>query len=75
MIVINQVDLFLLLILNPQPKIRKTVYSIPTPSDIEKHKKNPDYKDGTWALIEVDISKLSLKASEFKQALTIDRLP
>jgi len=35
---------------------------IPTPSDIEKHKENPDYKDGTWALIEVDISKLSLKS-------------
>lgn len=35
---------------------------IPTPMDIEKHRENSDYKDGTWALIEVDISKLSLKS-------------
>ena len=35
---------------------------IPTPSDIEVHKDNPDFKDGIWAIIEVDISKLSLKS-------------
>ena len=35
---------------------------IPTPTDIEKQRENPDYKDGTWALIEVDIIKLSLKS-------------
>ena len=34
---------------------------IPTPSDIEVHKSNPDYYQCIWALIEVDISKLSLK--------------
>ncbi|CCK80174.1 type II toxin-antitoxin system HicB family antitoxin [Desulfobacula toluolica] len=35
---------------------------IPTTTDIEKHKDDPNYKNGTWALIEVDISKLSLKS-------------
>ena len=35
---------------------------IPTPSDIEAHKSNPDYKDGIWAIVDVDISKLSLKS-------------
>ena len=35
---------------------------IPTPSDIEIHKINPDYQNGIWALIEIDISKLSLKS-------------
>jgi len=34
---------------------------IPTPSDIEVHKDKPDYRDGIWALVAVDISKLSLK--------------
>lgn len=35
---------------------------IPVPSDIEKHKDKPDYKDGVWAIVEVDLSKLSLKS-------------
>jgi predicted RNase H-like HicB family nuclease len=35
---------------------------IPTPSGIEAHKNNPDFKDGIWALVEVDLSKLSLKS-------------
>ena len=35
---------------------------IPIPSDIEVHKDNPDFKEGIWALVEVDISKLSLKS-------------
>ena len=35
---------------------------IPTPSDIEAHKNNPDYQDGIWAIVDVDISKLSLKS-------------
>jgi len=35
---------------------------IPTPLNIDIHKTNPDYKKGLWALIEVDISKLSLKS-------------
>ena len=35
---------------------------IPTAKSIENHKNNPDYQDGIWALIEIDISKLSLKS-------------
>lgn len=35
---------------------------IPTPSDIEVHRNKPDFKDGIWALVDVDISKLSLKS-------------
>jgi len=35
---------------------------IPTPLNIDIHKANTDYKKGLWALIEVDISKLSLKS-------------
>ena len=35
---------------------------VPTPSDIEVHKDNPLYNGGIWALVEVDISKLSLKS-------------
>jgi predicted RNase H-like HicB family nuclease len=35
---------------------------IPTPSDIELHMEHPDFKDGIWALVEVDINKLSLKS-------------
>ena len=35
---------------------------IPVAASIERHKANPDFKDGIWALVEVDISKLSLKS-------------
>ena len=35
---------------------------IPVPTSIENHRDNPDYKDGLWALVDIDISKLSLKA-------------
>ena len=35
---------------------------IPVPTSIESHKDNPNYKDGLWALVDIDISKLSLKA-------------
>jgi len=35
---------------------------IPVASNVEKHKDNPDFKDGIWALIDVDISRLSLKS-------------
>jgi len=35
---------------------------IPAPSDIESHQDQPDFKNGLWALVEVDISKLSLKS-------------
>ena len=35
---------------------------VPTAKSIEVHKDNPDYQDGIWALIEIDLSKLSLKS-------------
>ena len=35
---------------------------IPVPTPIESHRENADYKDGLWALVDIDISKLSLKA-------------
>ncbi len=35
---------------------------IPTPSDIEVHRNNSDFEDGIWALVQVDVSKLSLKS-------------
>ncbi|MDF1578887.1 MAG: type II toxin-antitoxin system HicB family antitoxin, partial [Desulfobulbales bacterium] len=35
---------------------------IPVATDIEKHKENSGYKDGVWALVDVDLSKLSLKS-------------
>jgi predicted RNase H-like HicB family nuclease len=34
---------------------------IPIPQTIEYHRGNPDYQDGVWALVEVDVSKLSGK--------------
>lgn len=34
----------------------------PVATTIEKHKDNPDFKDGLWALVEVDFSGLSLKS-------------
>jgi predicted RNase H-like HicB family nuclease len=35
---------------------------IPTPTSIEHHQANPDYAGGTWAIVTVDISKLSGKS-------------
>ena len=35
---------------------------IPVAASIEVHRNNTAYKDGIWALIEVDVSKLSLKS-------------
>jgi predicted RNase H-like HicB family nuclease len=35
---------------------------IPASTGIENHKDNPDFKDGIWALVEVDLNKLSLKS-------------
>ena len=32
--------------------------NLPTPQAIEKHISNPEYQDGTWTLVEVDLSKL-----------------
>ncbi len=35
---------------------------VPVPSSIEKHRNNPDYKGCIWALIDIDLSKLSPKS-------------
>ncbi|NOQ64965.1 MAG: hypothetical protein GQ582_10690 [Methyloprofundus sp.] len=35
---------------------------IPKPLSIERHQVNPDYVDGIWGLIEIDISQLSPKS-------------
>jgi hypothetical protein len=35
---------------------------IPTPQAIEIHRQNLDYADGVWALVNVDLSKISGKA-------------
>jgi len=35
---------------------------IPRPAPIEQHMQNPDYQGGVWAMIDVDLSKLSGKA-------------
>lgn len=35
---------------------------LPTPQAIGLHQQNPDYADGIWALVNVDLSKISGKA-------------
>ena len=35
---------------------------IPAPKTIEYHRRNPDYEAGVWAVVAVDISKLSGKS-------------
>jgi predicted RNase H-like HicB family nuclease len=35
--------------------------TIPQPQPVELHRNNPDYADGVWALVTVDLSKLSGK--------------
>ena len=35
---------------------------IPQPTSIENHTNNPDYKDGTWALVNIDITQISGKS-------------
>jgi len=34
---------------------------IPLPVEIERHQQNPDFANGIWALVDVDLSKLSGK--------------
>jgi predicted RNase H-like HicB family nuclease len=29
---------------------------VPSPSDVETHRDNPDFKDAVWAAVEIDIS-------------------
>jgi len=35
---------------------------IPIPKSIEHHQNNPDFAEGTWAVVSVDLSKLSGKS-------------
>lgn len=35
---------------------------LPIATAIEMHKDSPNFKDGIWALVEVDLSRLSLKS-------------
>ncbi|MDF1580597.1 MAG: type II toxin-antitoxin system HicB family antitoxin [Desulfuromonadales bacterium] len=35
---------------------------VPVATGIVKHKEKADYQDGVWALVDVDLSKLSLKS-------------
>lgn len=36
--------------------------AIPVPSSIEIHQQNKDFSDGVWALVDIDLSKLSIKS-------------
>lgn len=36
--------------------------SIPSVSPIEEHQKNPDYEDGVWAVIDLNLRNLSIKS-------------
>ena len=36
--------------------------SIPVPQSVEHHQSNPDYADGIWALVSIDLAKLSGKS-------------
>jgi predicted RNase H-like HicB family nuclease len=36
--------------------------ALPEPAPIERHKENPEYADGIWAVVSVDLSELSGKA-------------
>ncbi|MDL1975778.1 MAG: type II toxin-antitoxin system HicB family antitoxin [Deltaproteobacteria bacterium] len=42
---------------------------IPVPSSVEEYKNNPDYQDCLWALIDIDLSKLSLKSKRINITL------
>jgi predicted RNase H-like HicB family nuclease len=43
--------------------------SIPTPQTIEHHQSNPDYANGVWALVSVDLAKLSGKSKRVNVTL------
>lgn len=36
--------------------------AIPVPSSIEIHQQNKEFSDGVWALVDIDLSKLSVKS-------------
>jgi predicted RNase H-like HicB family nuclease len=37
---------------------------VPSPTSIETHRDDPEYADGVWALVTVDLSKLSGKTTQ-----------
>jgi predicted RNase H-like HicB family nuclease len=43
--------------------------AIPEARSIEDHQRNPDYADGTWALVSVDLSRLASKAKRINITL------
>lgn len=43
--------------------------SIPTPQSVEHHQSNPDYADGVWALVAIDLAKLSGKSKRVNVTL------
>lgn len=47
---------------------------IPAASSIEEHRSNPEYADGIWALVDVDLSNLSLMKSKQVKVTLPERL-
>lgn len=43
--------------------------AIPIPKSIAAHRRNPDYRGGVWALVTVDLAKLSGKAQRINITL------
>ena len=43
---------------------------VPIPQNIENYRGNPDYQDGVWAIVEVDIVKLSGKTKRVNITLS-----
>ena len=42
---------------------------VPTPDSVDAHRQNPDYSGGVWALVPVDLAKLSGKAKRINITL------
>ena len=43
--------------------------SIPTPQSVEHHQSNPDFADGVWAIVTIDLAKLSGKTKRVNVTL------
>ena len=43
--------------------------SIPDPTPIERHRRNPDYSDGIWAIVEIDPTSLRVHAKRVNVTL------
>lgn len=42
---------------------------VPTPQSVEYHRSNPDYADGVWAIVAIDLTKLSGKTKRVNVTL------